>query len=170
MILQTVRNIHTDDSSIGEFFINDKGQCFTLEDKTRGENEPHVYGATAIPLAEYRVTFRTEGTMFQRLCEIFTDIGQERGSLQISNIDDGRVYPFWYKNRGVMINDFVLIHPGVCPADTLGCLLLGMTKEPNGKRDLIGDSRIAYRKVYPIIADALTAHEDVRIQYIDGAA
>jgi hypothetical protein len=169
MKLLVKRNIHTEDSTIGDFFINGTQMCITLEDKDRALDPNKVYGNTAVPYGIYQVQFRKEGTMYQNLCSRFKDIGQDRGTLHISNIE-GNTYPLWYNKPGISFDAWVLIHCGNIPSDTLGCLLVGMIKEPQGSIDKISQSEIAYKKIYPIIADALELGESVTIEYINGAA
>ena len=52
MILELKRNIFTDDSTIGELFIDGKFICFTLEDKVRDKK---IQNITAIPYGKYEV-------------------------------------------------------------------------------------------------------------------
>jgi hypothetical protein len=58
---------------------------------------------------------------------------------------------------------FILIHVGNTELDTMGCLLVGLTKV--GKT--IGQSVAAYKKIYPPIAAAITAGQKVCITYND---
>ena len=52
MILKLKRKYFTEQSTIGELFIDDKFFCFTLEDKVR---DVKIYGVTAIPYGTYKV-------------------------------------------------------------------------------------------------------------------
>jgi hypothetical protein len=52
MELKLVRSEFTEKSTIGELFVNNKFECFTLEDKVRPLK---VMGVTAIPAGEYEV-------------------------------------------------------------------------------------------------------------------
>ena len=52
MELKLVRSEFTEKSTIGELFVNNKFECFTLEDKVRALK---VMGVTAIPAGEYEV-------------------------------------------------------------------------------------------------------------------
>src|SRR6185295_19251922 len=52
MQLQLVRNVFTDNSTIGELFINGVFECFTLEDKVRPVK---IKGETAIPAGTYEI-------------------------------------------------------------------------------------------------------------------
>lgn len=52
MELKLVRREFTNDSTIGELFVNGKFECFTLEDKVRPVK---IKGMTAIPVGAYEV-------------------------------------------------------------------------------------------------------------------
>lgn len=52
MKLELKRKIFTDDSTIGELFIDGVFVCYTLEDKVRDKK---IYGVTAIAYGEYEV-------------------------------------------------------------------------------------------------------------------
>ena len=69
----------------------------------------------------------------------------------------------WIKN--VNNYEYVYIHVGNLPKDTLGCLLTGFTVDTNSQ--MIGQSRTAYEKIYPIISDAILRGEEVLIETID---
>lgn len=52
MILELKRKIFTDDSTIGELYIDGVFFCYTLEDKVR---DAKIYGITAIPYGKYEM-------------------------------------------------------------------------------------------------------------------
>tara|TARA_R110000782_G_scaffold190556_2_gene280422 strand:- start:1415 stop:1810 length:396 start_codon:yes stop_codon:yes gene_type:complete len=52
MKLELKRKIFTDDSTIGELYIDGVFTCYTLEDKVRDKK---IYGITAIDYGEYEV-------------------------------------------------------------------------------------------------------------------
>jgi hypothetical protein len=52
MTLKLLRKWFTEDSTLGELYINDKFFCYTLEDKIREEK---IKGKTAIPYGVYKV-------------------------------------------------------------------------------------------------------------------
>ena len=135
-------------STTGELWIDGEKKCVTLEDKSRGENEAKVYGETAIPYGKYFITLRTEGTIFEDYKKRFADIGNDRGTLWVRNIPGF---------------EYVLIHVGNYCKDTLGCLLVGSRIVSDVE---IAESTIAYKKIYPIIADALESGEEVTIEYV----
>ena len=63
---------------------------------------------------------------------------------------------------------YILWHTGNTDEHTAGCLLLGDTSQQNiNKEGFIGGSTSAYKRVYPIIANALVKGEQVRVKYID---
>lgn len=100
--LLLIREIFTDISTIGRLFLNGKFFCFTLEDKYRGRGKK-VYGETCIPEGVYWVTF-------------------------IESPKRGYIVPLLHDVR-----DFtdIEIHIGNYPKDTLGCILVGLSKGIN---------------------------------------
>ena len=150
MELKDIRQRFRYESTIGSFLIEDQFQCFTLEDKVRGDDEPKIYGKTAIPAGTYNVTLRTEGTTHEAYLKRFgSDF--HKGTLWI---------------RGVWGDADILIHIGDFPEDTRGCLLIGDVYTPENP-DRISQSEAAYRRIYPIISDALLAGEAVTIEVVN---
>lgn len=99
MKLELRRKEFTEESTIGDLYINDSFFCFTLEDKVRkGEK---VYGKTAIPYGNYKVVI-DYSTRFQRDMPHILDVSGFQG---------------------------VRIHSGNTAASTEGCVLLGFTKD-----------------------------------------
>lgn len=145
MKLNLVRQYYTNESTIGKLFIDGIFYCYTLEDKVREGSEPKIYGKTAIPTGTYNIGYRTEGNMIEDYKVRYKDIKAERGMLWIKDIPN---------------YDFVYLHIGNDDSQTLGCILVGMSKASN----FIGDSVIAYKKIYPIIANALDKGEVVEIK------
>lgn len=151
MLITVKRSTFTTNSTISEVLIDGVKKCYGLEDRVRKPGEKKVYGLTAIPYGKYRLTFRTEGTMFNSYKKRFKDLRHERGTLWVRNVPDYA---------------YILLHCGLTPTDTLGCLLVGAKA---GKDCLIaGTSEKAYRIIYPIIADTLERGEEVFIEYIKG--
>lgn len=91
--------------TIGRLYLNGKFFCYTLEDPVRPAGVV-VPGDTAIAADTYPVTL----TVSPHLHMLTPRLG---GRLQ---------------GRGV------LMHPGVKATDTLGCILLGLTVQPNRTR------------------------------------
>lgn len=52
MELKLIREIYTEDSTIGKLYVNDVFHCFTLEDKVR---DVKIKNVTAIPAGRYKV-------------------------------------------------------------------------------------------------------------------
>ena len=65
--------------------------------------------------------------------------------------------------------EYILIHTGNTDEHTAGCLIVGNSQQTNfGSSDgFVGSSVSAYKSIYPEIAAALEAGEDVFITYID---
>jgi hypothetical protein len=61
--------------------------------------------------------------------------------------------------------EYIYIHYGNYPKDTLGCLLTGFSADTN--KSMVGNSINAYKKIYPIISDAILKGEKVMIETID---
>ena len=151
MKIKVLRDVFTEKSTTGHLHIDGAWQCYTLEDRVRADGSK-LYGETAIPAGTYKITLRKEGTMYADLCKRFakTDIRQERGTLWIRDIPGF---------------EYVLIHPGNYPSDTLGCLLVGLDRGADCLTS--GTSTGAYLKIYPQIADVLEKGGEVTIEYIN---
>lgn len=117
MELMVNRDIFTKDSSLGQLFIDDQFECYTLEDKYRevtGEAVSvwKVPKETAIPLGRYRVLLQNS----------------PRFQIVTPHLQD--------------VPGFTMIemHPGNTNKDTEGCILLGTQRGA----DSISESRIAF--------------------------
>ena len=63
---------------------------------------------------------------------------------------------------------YILWHTGNTDEHTMGCLLLGDTAQQNiTKEGFIGASSVAYKRVYPKIADAIESGADVEVKYVN---
>ena len=152
MKLEVIRFNKGEDSTNGILFdITDERKflCYTLEDESR---ETKVYGETCIPEGEYQIKFRNEGGYHSKYNKRFSDI--HMGMLEVCDVPNFK---------------YILLHCGNTDEDTAGCLLLGDTQENNNikKNGFIGRSTTAYMRVYPPIAKALEAEEEVTIVYRD---
>ena len=143
MELRVDRYAHNPQETIGRFYIDDIYQCYTLEDQHR---EVKVKGDTRIPSGRYEVVLRREGGHHMKYAKKFPDI--HKGMLHIIDVPNFQ---------------WILIHVGNTGLDTMGCLLVGLTKTAR----TIGQSVAAYKKIYPPIASALTAGKKVFITYND---
>lgn len=130
MNLVLKRNIFTDDSTIGELFIDGKFECFILEDVDRGLTSSmsiedikaiKVHGQTCIPYGEYRI-HNTFSNRFQKILPLLEQVKGFEG---------------------------IRIHPGNKAVDTEGCLLPGTSKANN----LVLHSRNAFANLWNKIED-----------------
>lgn len=136
------RTDRTDNSTIGDFSINDDFFCYGLEDKDRGltsDTSPDdiqqikVHGQTAIPTGRYRVT------------KYFS--------------------PKHQKDVPLLLNvpgfEGVEIHVGNFPKDMDGCLLLGSEKGT----DAVLNSTPTVAEFYKQVFAVLDSEEQVWITY-----
>ena len=65
--------------------------------------------------------------------------------------------------------EWILWNTGNTDESTAGCLILGSSQNENiTKKDgFVGASVVAYKKVYPAIADAIESGEEVTVNYVD---
>ena len=148
MELDVIRYSHGDNSTLGLFMINKKFATYTIEDAFHVVKIP---GKTRIPNGTYKVVFRTVGGHHERYKKKFP--GMHKGMLHVIGVPN-------YK--------YILIHIGNTEDDTEGCLLPGDISVTNIKAaGRVENSTIAYKRIYPIIANALESGEDVFINYKD---
>lgn len=100
MILTITRDIFTDKSTTGKLAIDGAFFCYTLEDVVRDKK---IYGETAIPYGEYKVSL-TMSNRFKKILPYVHDVPGYEG---------------------------VRIHAGNTDKDTHGCPLVGMTRSDN---------------------------------------
>tara|TARA_R110000751_G_scaffold240234_1_gene340853 strand:+ start:274 stop:750 length:477 start_codon:yes stop_codon:yes gene_type:complete len=158
MKLEVLRISSQSDSTNGILFkVNDDESreflAYTLEDEAREEKVMHE---TRIPAGTYRITLRTVGGKQAKYAKRFKDI--HKGMLWVRDVPNFQ---------------YILIHCGNTDEHTSGCLLVGTTQKNNkgvaNKNGFVGRSTQAYFDVYPAIADALEADEEVTITYVDYA-
>jgi hypothetical protein len=127
------RTIPTDQTTIGELYIDGQFFCHTLEDVDRDLDiiDPlpiltsrKVYGQTAIPSGRYEIAI-TYSNKFKSFLPLLLNVPAYSG---------------------------VRIHPGNKAADTLGCILVGQydTATPN----FIKNSRVTFNKLFSAIKNA----------------
>ena len=135
-----------DDHTKSTFIIDGKFMCFILED---GYNRIKVHGKTRITPGTRRITLRAEGGMHE---DYLKKYGPEfhQGMLWIRDVYD---------------YEYVYIHKGNTPKDTLGCLLTNYACDTN--KNNMSQSEAAYLEIYPIIRDAILREETVLIETID---
>ncbi|MTI29777.1 DUF5675 family protein [Xanthovirga aplysinae] len=147
MRLKVVRYDSGPQDTLGKLYINDRFASYTLEDEYR---KVKVKGDTRIPEGSYRITFRNEGGFNMKYSHRFPDM--HKGMLWVRDVPNFQ---------------YVLIHIGNTEDDTAGCLLVGdKTGTLKGKRAILGSSS-SYKKIYPIVANALSNGEEVSIEYIN---
>jgi hypothetical protein len=149
MKLKVIRKKNNGDTTIGELYIDGVHQCYTLEDQPM--EDIIIRGETRIPAGTYDVKFRTVGGFHSNYLKRFGS-NFHHGMLHITNVPDF---------------EYILIHCGNTDKDTAGCLLVGM--------DLIGGwslgrSTVAYKMIYPKIANELLRGNSVTITYEDADA
>ena len=143
MKVEVKRYLDTGNETLGLFYIDGKFYGYTLEDEARDKK---VMGETRIPEGTYKVTLRKVGEHHQMYSHKFPDI--HKGMLHIVDVPN-----FTH----------ILIHIGNYEKDTAGCLLIGSYVNSNNKS--IGASTLKYIEIYPIIANAIEAGEEVTIEY-----
>ena len=140
---------HSDhDYTLGLLFHETRDRkwlCFTLEDEQRTRK---VYGETRIPSGTYNVKLRVTGGFHGRYGEKFGDA--HKGMLWLQDVPGF---------------EYVLIHIGNDDDDTAGCVLVGDTSE----RGFIGQSALAYQRIYPPIAEAILSGDAVTLEVTDYA-
>lgn len=112
---------------------------------------PKIPGRTRIPAGSYQLTLRKEGGLYTRYCANpkLGGIGQERGMIWVRNIPGF---------------EWVYFHIGNTHKDSEGCPLVGMGH--NLAAMSVTESVKAYRKFYPLVADAIEAGA-VTAEFID---
>jgi hypothetical protein len=142
------------DSTSGLLFEVNNGKrtflCYTLEDEQR---DVKVWGETRIPAGTYKLGLRTEGGFHNRyLSRYGADF--HKGMIWVLDVPGF---------------EWILWHSGNTDENTAGCLLLGNTQTSNliAKDGFIGNSRDAYKLVYPRVLAAIESGLDVEVEYID---
>ena len=131
---------HTD----GLLFIDDKFECFTLEDTYR---EQKVKGETRIPNGTYKVELREVGGFHNKYLAKYGDTFH-KGMLWVKDVPNF---------------EYILIHVGNTQKNTEGCLLVGSTADKD--KSFIGASGNAYKDFYPKVIAAFENNEEVTITY-----
>lgn len=130
MKLTLLREQLDPDVTIGQLLVDGAFECWTLEDTVRGEDEPKVYGETAIPFGTYKVVI-TDSPRFKRPLPLLLNVAGFGG---------------------------VRIHPGNDAGDTEGCILVGMDREPKrlGHSKLAFDALFAKLAAARALGDEIT--------------
>ena len=153
MKLEVLRFSSHSDSTLGMLFdVTNKREfiCFTLEDEHRDEKIMHE---TRIPAGTYQLKLRTVGGFHERYKNKYGST--HKGMIHVQDVP-GFKYILW--------------HTGNNDDHTSGCLLLGDTSQQNiTKAGFIGASTDAYKRVYPLIAEAIECGDEVKVEYKDFA-
>lgn len=153
MNLKVLRFSSQSDSTSGLLFVEHSEYldflCYTLEDEHRNTK---TYGDTRIPSGTYKISLRTVGGMHEKYKQRFPDI--HKGMLWIQDVPNF---------------EYILIHCGNTDKDTAGCLLLGDSQKNNiiYPKGFVGSSAQAYKRIYPLITEALEKGKEVTIQLED---
>lgn len=142
LVLQRISDFA--DFSIGLLYVDNKLNCFTLEDEKRKNK---IKGETRIPAGIYEIGFRKEGGMSPKYGKKFK---WHRGMLWVKNIPNF---------------EYVYIHIGNNDDDTAGCILVGNLHQI-GKNEIL-NSTLAYSLLYQQICKAIDMDEKVTIQIVD---
>ena len=154
MILEVLRISSQKDSTSGILFdITDnkrKFLCYTVEDEYRATKVMHE---TRIPAGVYQLTLRSEGGFHSRYISKY-GADWHRGMIYVNNVA-GFEYILW--------------HTGNTDESTSGCLILGDSQTSNLVQadGFVGSSVNSYKKVYPIVRDAILSGEKVLVKYVD---
>lgn len=132
-----------DNYTIGSLELNGKKLCDTLEDPVRNLNdfnndgdfddpeEGKIYGQTAIPYGRYRIIFNYS-PKYKRVMPLLLNVPGYKG---------------------------IRMHAGNTPADTAGCILLGVNKRVG----MVLDSRYWVQYVTDLMQKAIDDGEKVWI-------
>ncbi len=137
MKLEVINYSHQGASLVSKLYINGEFACYGLEDWDTGVEH-------RVERGEYPVVLRKEGSVHELYSKKFPEM--HKGCLHI--LVPGRRW--------------ILIHIGNSEIDTMGCYLVGSSNNANGK---IENSTMAYKRIYPKIADAILKGEEVTIEY-----
>lgn len=126
--------------TIGKIYVDEQYVCDCIEDKDRGLkqsmtleqiNKLKVFGQTAIPTGEYKVTLNVISPKYSK------------STWYKQNANGARV-PRILNVKGF---DGVLIHTGNTAADSQGCVIVGV----NDKVGIVSKSKETFKKLYQIL-------------------
>lgn len=126
--------------TIGKIYVDEQYICDCIEDKDRGLkqsmtleqiNKLKVFGQTAIPTGEYKVTLNVISPKYSK------------STWYKQNANGARV-PRILNVKGF---DGVLIHTGNTAADSQGCIIVGV----NDKVGMVSKSKETFKKLYQIL-------------------
>ena len=134
-------------TTLGVILVNDKFQCYSLEDSFRDEKVKHK---TRIPNGKYEIKLREFGGHYERYINKY----------------DGHEGMLWLQD--VPNFEHILIHVGNDEDDTSGCILTGSTANNNVKnKGFVGASTDAYLDLYFNVLEYFNKGEKVFITIKD---
>lgn len=133
MMIELVREIFTDHSTIGRLNVDGGFCCWTLEDTDRHleDGGKKIYGKTAIPTGVYQILI-TYSPKFKRDLPLLLNVPGFSG---------------------------IRIHAGNKPEDTEGCILTGLTHGI----DCVNHSRAAFMPLFDLIQSSISDGKSVFI-------
>lgn len=150
MDLSLIRISSGFDDTLGILYLKNNFECFTLEDEFRTQK---VFGETRIPAGTYQLTLQNSGKLHNRYSTRFPLM--HVGMLTLMNVPNF---------TGIMI------HTGNVEEHTAGCILVGdEVKSNREQKGFLGQSTHAYKRIYPVVSEALLNGEIVSIKVSDYA-
>lgn len=145
MKLTVIRYSDNDNSTLGLLFLDNKFECYTLEDQYQTKK---VYKETRIPAGTYMIKLRKEGGHHLRYNIKFPDF--HKGMLELQDV------------KGFQ---YILIHIGNTDDDTAGCLIVGNSINNNQiAKGFISNSTGAYVNLYKkVVTEAENNTLDIEI-------
>ena len=127
------------DATEGILYVDGAAECFTIEDKDRNLElgGVKIQNKTAIPKGVYEVQV-TYSNRFKRDMPILLNVPQFTG---------------------------VRIHTGNTAEDTEGCIIVGSVNTTQ-KDGFIGNSKVAFNKLFPKIVKAINDGEKVTVEIV----
>ena len=142
MLLNLISYSTDNRATLSALLIDGVFECYTLEDTFQ---YPKVDGHTRIPDGRYPILLRQEGGMDHQYRERFGQM--HKGMLWLLGVPNFK---------------WVYIHCGNTPKDTEGCILVGDKASNNQySNPWIGDSEIAYRRLYQKVVSEIERGEPV---------
>jgi len=144
MTIDIIQLDETPDSTASRLLIDGEFVCFVLED---GYREVKVPSETRIPAGSYPLRQRFYGGFYEKY---------------------KKRYGHAYSLEIISIRNFsdVLIHIGNWIRDTRGCLLVGMDLSLSRRDYCLKRSKVAYLKLYDIIAPAFARGDEITVNVI----
>ena len=139
MIIKVMRTTEGDTFTEGKLYINDRFECYTIEDTDRKleDDGEKVYGQTAIPRGSYAVRITPSNRFHKDLIKIDS-------------------VPYFTGIR---------IHSGNSSKDTDGCIIVGSTNTMDDD-NWVGGSRVAYNRLHARVKEALDMEEQVTLEVV----